>query len=189
MAEVHVLVDGYLGDDDRVGSTVGLVRDGDAIVVIDPGMVPGQHAILDPLGALGVSPDDVTDVVLSHHHPDHTLNAGLFPRARIHDHWAWYRDDVWTSRPAEGFEISPGIRLIETPGHSAQDVSTLIRTDEGLVVFTHLWWTAGGPAEDPYAPDPAHLHASRERVLALDGLARIHPGHGPGFAPGPSTPR
>ncbi len=24
----------------------------------------------------------------SHHHPDHTVNAALFPNARIHDHGA-----------------------------------------------------------------------------------------------------
>jgi glyoxylase-like metal-dependent hydrolase (beta-lactamase superfamily II) len=27
----------------------------------------------------------VTDVVFSHHHLDHTVNAALFPAARIHD--------------------------------------------------------------------------------------------------------
>ncbi len=57
MAEVHVLSDGYAreeGDNSRVGSTVGFVRDGDALVVIDPGMVPSRSAILDPLAALGV---------------------------------------------------------------------------------------------------------------------------------------
>lgn len=190
MAEAHVLMDGYLrSDDDRVGSTVGFVRDGDALVVIDPGLVPGQAAILGPLASLGVGAAEVTDVVLSHHHPDHTINAGLFPNARIHDHWAWYRDDLWTSRPAEGFEISSGVRLIETPGHSPQDISTLVDTDEGLVVFTHLWWTSTIPVEDPYAPDPALLHANRERVLGLPNLVRIHPGHGAAFVPDGTTPR
>jgi hypothetical protein len=41
MTELHVLCDGYVreGDELRVGSTVGFVRDGDALVVVDPGMV------------------------------------------------------------------------------------------------------------------------------------------------------
>lgn len=189
MAEVHVLSEGYLSDDDdRVGSTVSFVRDGDALVVIDPGLVPGRGAILDPLAALGVAAEDVTDVVISHHHPDHTLNVALFPNARTHDHWAWYRDDLWTSRPAEGCELSPRVRLIETPGHSPQDISTLVDTDDGLVVFTHLWWTSEGPVEDPYATDPALVHENRARVLALPGLARIVPGHGAPFVPGETTP-
>lgn len=190
MAEFHVLCDGYVLDDgERVGSTVGFVRDGDALVVIDPGMVASRSAILDPLEALGVRVDDVTDVVLSHHHPDHALNTALFPNARVHDHWAWYRDDHWEEREAEGFELSGDVRLLATPGHTAQDISTAISTTDGLVVCTHLWWMASGPPEDPLAEDLDALHANRERVLALPGLARIVPGHGPAFAPDDATPR
>jgi len=184
-ASLHVLVDGYLGD--RVASTVSFVADGDVRVVVDPGMVASPRAILDPLAALGVAADEVTDVVLSHHHPDHTLHAALFGNARVHDHWAVYEGDIWTSRPAEGVELSPSILLIETPGHSPQDVTTLVGTPDGVVACTHLWWTASGPAEDPYAPDPAALHAGRRRVLEVASL--IVPGHGPPFAPGPDTPR
>lgn len=190
MADFQVLSEGYLSDDDdRVGSTVSFARDGDTLVVIDPGLVRARDTILAPLSELGVAPEDVTDVVISHHHPDHTLNVALFPRARLHDHWAWYRDDLWISRPAEGFELSPAIRLIETPGHSPQDISTLVDTDDGLVVATHLWWTATHPVEDPYAPDPALLHEQRGRVLALPGLVRVVPGHGAPFEPSEDTPR
>jgi glyoxylase-like metal-dependent hydrolase (beta-lactamase superfamily II) len=187
MADAHVLVDGYLGD--RVGSSVGFIRDGDVLVVVDPGMVAHRGAILDPLARLGVSAEDVTDVVISHHHPDHTMNTALFPDARVHDHWAWYKDDHWEDRPAEGFELAPGIRLIETPGHTPQDISTLVTTADGLVVYTHLWWDADGPPEDPFAPDPALVHRNRARVLGLDGLVRIVPGHGSPFEPGPGVPR
>jgi glyoxylase-like metal-dependent hydrolase (beta-lactamase superfamily II) len=41
-------------------------------------MVAARARILGPLERLGVSPDEVADVVFSHHHPDHTLNAALF---------------------------------------------------------------------------------------------------------------
>ncbi|HCO04286.1 MAG TPA: hypothetical protein DIT48_13170 [Actinobacteria bacterium] len=125
MPTVDILFEGYLrGSDERhIGSTVSLVRDGDAVVVIDPGLVPNHAAILDPLEACDVQAEQVTDVVFSHHHPDHTLNAALFPPARFHDHWAIYQGDLWESRPAEGFAISPDITLIETPGHSPQAVT------------------------------------------------------------------
>lgn len=52
----------------------------------------------------------MTDVVFSHHHPDHTVNAALFPSARIHDHWAIYQGDLWISREAEGAVLSPSVR-------------------------------------------------------------------------------
>ncbi len=183
-AELHVLFEGYVGG--RVASTVVLVLEGDSRIVVDPGMVPGQRAILDPLARHGVDPGEVTDVVFSHHHPDHTLNAGLFPRARFHDHWAVYQDDRWDSRPAEGALLSPSVRLIETPGHSPQDITTLVGTSEGIVACTHLWWSSGGPADDPYAPDRELLRAGRQRVLGIASL--IVPGHGPAFTPEPSTP-
>jgi glyoxylase-like metal-dependent hydrolase (beta-lactamase superfamily II) len=189
-AEIQILSEGYLsGDGDRVGSTVGFAREGGVLVVIDPGLVPGRDAILRPLAELELSPEQITDVVLSHPHPDHTLNAALFPNARVHDHWAWYLDDRWVDRPAEGFELSPSIRLIETPGHSPQDISTVVDSGDGLVVFTHLWWTSTVPEEDPFAPDPAVLHANRARVLGLPELRTIVPGHGGPFEPGPDTPR
>jgi glyoxylase-like metal-dependent hydrolase (beta-lactamase superfamily II) len=155
--------------------------------VIDPGLAPSQAAILDPLSALGVAAEDVTAVILSHHHPDHTINAALFPAAAVHDHWAVYRGDDWESRECEGAEVSASVRLIRTPGHSAEDLSTLIGTPDGIAVATHLWWTADGPADDPYAPDRELLRRSRERVLGLADL--IIPGHGAPFRPGASTPR
>jgi len=184
-ASFHVLTPGYVGE--RVASTVSVVVDGDHIVVIDPGMVADQSVILDPLRDLGIGPGDVTDVVFSHHHPDHTLNAALFPKARFHDHWAIYRGDIWDSRAAEGFGVSPHVKLIQTPGHTAEDITTLVETEEGVVACTHLWWNASGPAEDPLATDPQTLHAGRVRVLDLATV--IVPGHGEAFRPDPNTPR
>ncbi|MFJ9575269.1 MBL fold metallo-hydrolase [Streptomyces sp. NPDC101191] len=185
-ATVTVLTAGYVGP--RTASTVTLLRDGGTVVVVDPGTVADRALILGPLAATSVTPEQVTDVVFSHHHPDHTLNAALFPNARYHDHWAIYQDDLWTDRPADGFALSPSIRLAATPGHTPEDISTLVDTADGLVVLTHLWWSADGPAEDPYATDPEALHASRRAVLAL-GPALVVPGHGAPFAPTPETPR
>lgn len=179
-ARLDVLAEGYA--DDRVASTVVLVRDGDAVIVVDPGMVADRALILDPLAALGIDPRQVTDVVFSHHHPDHTLNAALFTEARFHDHWAIYRDDVWTDRPADGFELGPSVRLKTTPGHSAEDVTTLVETDSGLVACTHLWWSADGPDIDPLADDQAQLEASRAELLALRPVLVV-PGHGSPFRP------
>ncbi len=180
-AQLDVLVAGYVNE--RVASTVVLVRDGAAVIVVDPGMVAHRSAILAPMQHLGVDPRQVTDVILSHHHPDHTINAALFREARVHDHWAIYKDDEWIDRPAEGFFVSESVRLTATPGHTAEDVTTLVETDAGLVACTHLWWSAEGPEIDPLATDQSELVASRAKVLALSP-ALIIPGHGAPFAPG-----
>jgi glyoxylase-like metal-dependent hydrolase (beta-lactamase superfamily II) len=185
-ARFDILVTGSPGP--RCSSTCSLVRDGEAVIVVDPGLAPSQAAILDPLRAAGIEPAEVTDVVLSHHHPDHALNVALFPAARVHDHWAIYDfAGRWDDVESEGRVLAPSVRLLRTPGHSAEDISTEVGTPDGIVVFTHLWWHADGPAEDPYAPEPAVLHASRERVLGVADL--IVPGHGAPFRPDPSTPR
>ena len=184
-ARLDVLFTGYAAD--RVAGTVSLIRDGDRVIVVDPGMVPPRAAILDPLKELGVSPHDVTDVVLSHHHPDHTVNIALFSEIPVHDFQAVYHRDSWDARAADGVHLTSSVRLLATPGHTPQDLSVLVGTPKQVVVLTHLWWTDQGPLEDPYAPDPDALRAQRERVLALADL--VVPGHGPAFTPGPSTPR
>ena len=105
----------------------------------------------------------------------------------MHDVWAVYAGDQWDDQPAEGRQVSPSVQLIETPGHTPQDITTLVTTESGLVACTHLWWDASGPAEDPLGTDQALLHAGRERVLALAPVL-IVPGHGPAFVPDASTP-
>lgn len=184
-ALLDVLCTGYAAE--RVASTVVLVRDGGAVIVVDPGMVASRARILGPLERLGVSPDEVTDVVFSHHHPDHTLNAALFGHARFHDFWATYQGDVWTGRPAEGFRLSPSVRLMATPGHTAQDITTLVTTGSGLAACTHLWWSAEGPVIDPLAEDQKLLERSRASLLAMEP-AVIIPGHGPPFPPSELAP-
>jgi len=189
-ASVHVLHEGYVrrdGDDERVAGTVTLILDGDAVIVVDPGMVASRQALLTALATHGPQPGDVTDVVFSHHHPDHTVNAALFPAARIHDHWAIYIGDRWVDRDADRAQLGPSVRLLRTPGHTDQDISTVASTPGDVVACTHAWWGAAGPAEDPLGSDAGALHASRALLLSFASL--IVPGHGAAFRPDQSTPR
>ena len=179
-ARLDVLCTGYAAE--RVASTVVLIRDEGAVIVVDPGMVADRRQILGPMAQLGVDPAAVSDVVFSHHHPDHTLNAALFERARFHDFWAIYQGDVWTDRPADGFGLSPSVTLMATPGHTAQDITTLVTTDAGLAACTHLWWSQDGPETDPLAEDQEQLERSRGNLLAL-APELIVPGHGAPFGP------
>jgi glyoxylase-like metal-dependent hydrolase (beta-lactamase superfamily II) len=184
-ARLDMLFTGYAGD--RVAGTVSLIREGDRVIIVDPGMVPTRAAILDPLAALGVAQSDVTDVVLSHHHPDHTVNIALFGEVPVHDFQAIYTGDRWDSRDADGAQLGPSVRLLETPGHTPQDISVLVGTADRVVALTHLWWMSDGPSDDPYSTDREQLRAQRERVLALADF--VVPGHGAAFTPGANTPR
>jgi len=181
----HILSPGY--GSGKVASTVSLIEAEGALIVVDPGMVSSRAAILDPLAALGYDPSEVTDVIISHHHPDHTINVALFPEAVLHDHWATYRNDEWNSRPAEGVVVAPGVTLWETPGHTPQDITTIVETEDGVTVFTHLWTSENYPPEDRLATDPEALHRSRARVLEIAEI--VVPGHGPAFRVSEETPR
>ncbi len=142
-ARVDIVLEGSLtSTGGGVASSCTLVRDGDHVIVVDPGMAASASAILEPLAALGVQPQDVTEVVLSHHHPDHTLHAGHFPNAAVHDHWAIYRGTDWEDSDCHGRVISPSVVLARTPGHTAQDLAVVIGTPQDIVVCSHSWFNA-----------------------------------------------
>lgn len=180
MATVELIHPGYIRDDGHVGSSISLVRDGDAIIVVDPGLVASQARILDPLAAREITPDAVTHVFLSHHHPDHTMNVGLFPHAEVVDFWARYRHDLWLDHDGDGWKLSDHATLWLTPGHSNEDASLLVEADDGVYALTHLWWRQDRtPEVDPLAPDQAILEVQRARVLAVADV--VVPGHGEPF--------
>lgn len=188
-AVVYLLQDGYscvragypyeAEGDAHVGPSIGLVLDANVAVVIDPGFVADREALIARMETLGVGAQDVTDIVFSHHHPDHTVNAALFPNARIHDHWAIYQHDVWHAREADRVSVSPSVRLIRTPGHTPEDITTLVRSGSDVYAFTHAWATRDVPADAPYAPDASFLQASRRRILRSASI--IVPGHAEPF--------
>ena len=175
----HLLHAGYVRDD-GVASSVSLVLDGTTIIVVDPGMVAERHLILEPLRALGVMPEQVTHVVITHHHPDHTLNVALFPNAEVVDFWARYRGDQWLDHDGDEYEISEHCHLLLTPGHTTEYATLLVETDAGMVACTHAWWRADRTPEiDPLADDQIALEASRARILEVADL--VVPAHGPAF--------
>ena len=180
MTTVELIHAGYIRDDHHVGSSISLIRDGDAIIVADPGLVASHARILDPLRERGIAPGDVTHVTFSHHHPDHTMNAALFPNAEVIDFWARYRNDLWLDHPGDGWDITPNVQLWLTPGHTEEDLSLIVRADDAVYALTHCWWRQDRtPVDDPYAPDQAVLEASRARVLAVADI--VIPGHGEAF--------
>lgn len=187
-ARVDVIQDGSLtSTGGGVRSSCTLVRDGDRVIVVDPGMAPGASAILGPLARFCVRPEDVTEVVLSHHHPDHTMYAGLFPNAAVHDHWAIYRGDQWEDSECDGRVLSPSVQLARTPGHTAEDLVLIAGTPDGVVVTTHSWFHAESGVDDEDPEEVEQLRESRRSILDVADL--IVPGHGPAFRPNASTPR
>lgn len=178
-ASHHLLHIGSV-EGDHVSGTVSLVLDGDARLIVDPGMVPDRAELLERLAGHGVRPEEVTHVLLTHHHPDHTVNIALFPNADVVDLGVTYRGDLWLDHEGEGHRPSPHVRLLATPGHTEVDATWLVETADGVIACTHEWWHADRtPETDPFAPDQAALEESRRRILAAATV--VVPGHGEPF--------
>ncbi len=124
-----------------------LIKAGDRLVLIDTGMGPKANGVLiASLAKAGVTPDQITDVLITHSHPDHI--GGLltaegkpaFSKAvvRMTDaEWASLQanpqqaDFVTAITPqiqtfAGGAEVLPGIASVvlkgHTPGHTGYEI-------------------------------------------------------------------
>lgn len=77
-------------DLDTVTSAIGIslfaarTAPGPHVIFFDAGIDPKGAPVLALLTALGASPDDVTDVFLTHGHGDHLGGVPLLPKARVH---------------------------------------------------------------------------------------------------------
>jgi len=190
MATVDVLVTGHVeqtdSGDSSVHPTVSLVRDGDLVIVVDPGILSDPALLTDALAAHDLGVDDVTHVFVTHHHLDHTRNVGMFPRARVVDVDSVYDGSLWLEHDGDGYHLSDAVRVIETPGHAQECAALLVETADGTVALTHAWWFADmTPVEDPLAWDQQALERSRARLLEVADV--VVPGHGPAFRPDRSS--
>ncbi|MFH1506081.1 MAG: MBL fold metallo-hydrolase [archaeon] len=178
MAEVKVLVKGYVADEEggHSCSTISLVRNEDIVMVVDPGTVADQKIIVDALKKEGLSIDEVNVVCITHSHMDHYRNIGMFPNAKALDHLGWWIKDVWKERKDK---ISDDIEIIRTPGHGSDSITLLVKTDKGKVAICgDVFWKKDfpkTPEDDPYADDRETLKESRKKLLEIADY--IVPGH------------
>lgn len=116
-----------------------LVKDGAHVVLVDTGLGPKENgALILSLKLAGVAPTDVTDVLITHPHPDHIgglLTAdgqSAFPKAKIRfsiPDWQNLAQSAGqavlvraiTSQVetfAPGTSVTPSITSVSLPGHS-----------------------------------------------------------------------
>src|SRR5580698_6029166 len=124
-----------------------LVRMPGRLVLLDAGLGPANHGALpQSLAMAGVSPAEITDVLITHAHFDHVGGLAAadgrsaFPNATIHmsiREWAWMQGQNETKRLAAvistqvrpfepGGTVLPGITSIalygHTPGHVGYEI-------------------------------------------------------------------
>jgi glyoxylase-like metal-dependent hydrolase (beta-lactamase superfamily II) len=172
-----------------------LIR-GERDYLVDPGLILQGAPVVAALEELGVEPQDVKDVILTHLHFDHAEGLVAWPqrRALVHrlETEAPYAQivsgvlELANLEILEGDEgeIEPHIRWIRTPGHSDGLISLLVDTGVGLVVIAS---DCVGPLPEyfermelpeDFGPEREELLEQWRRIRALEPAVVI-PGHNP----------
>jgi N-acyl homoserine lactone hydrolase len=153
---VHALVQGFPGRATRHGalgwSGITLLRGDGRVALVDTGGFGLRAPLARALADHGVASGDVTDVLLTHVHYDHAVNALLFPRAAV---WISAADLEWACDRPPGFDavpelyaaaldrsprtrriardgpVMPGVEAIAAPGHTPGSVVYRAATADG----------------------------------------------------------
>jgi glyoxylase-like metal-dependent hydrolase (beta-lactamase superfamily II) len=116
-----------------------LVRMPNSVVLLDSGYgVAGQGVLLKSLALIGVAPTDITDILITHAHPDHVgglvdaQGRSVFSKATIRmstKEWTFMQSEAGVSAMAPaitaqirtfgpGQQILPGIKSVNLAGHT-----------------------------------------------------------------------
>ncbi len=186
-------------DQSRLGlATIALIR-GRTNILVDVAHFGRRAMLAEALASRGLSRDDIHTVILTHAHWDHAQNVDLFPKARylIHPKELEYtraplKNDLATppyfegtlkglrvENAVEGMEVEPGVRIIETPGHSRGHISVGVDTPEGKAIiaadaFPDAYTVIRG---QPYLINWSveEAQASVRKIMSLSNI--IYPGH------------
>ena len=180
MAEVKILFEGYTTADSAASSgeektcaTTTLIRDGDIVMVVDPGVLESQKVLIDKLNAEGLNINDVNIICITHSHIDHYRNIGMFPEAKTLEYWG-----LWDKNACQEWkeQFTEDIKIIKTPGHNYDGITLLVKTEKGIVAICgDVFWKENFPEDDIYASDKEKLKESRKKVLKMADW--IIPGH------------
>ncbi|KMQ89562.1 metallo-beta-lactamase domain-containing protein 1-like protein [Lasius niger] len=134
MLEVVVLFDGYSTElpNGRMDAncTCTLIK-GTKLIIVDTMTAWDREKIVQALAQHNIEPENIDYVVCTHSHADHIGNNNLFTNAThivglsVQQGTIFYEDP---RIPNEGYELCPGVKVIATPGHTAEDVTVLVDT-------------------------------------------------------------
>ncbi len=191
MAKVKVLIEGYAKKNENgwvASSTVCLITTKDKKIITDPGC--NRKKLFEALKKENLNTGDIDYVFLSHRHPDHTLLAGIFEKAKhiTFDMGLIYENDLLSE--FDKHVLGDEIEIINTPGHVNEHISLLVETEKGKVAVAGdvIWWLdSEEQALDINQKDYSQaidlnmedLVKSRKKLLAEADY--IIPGHGKMF--------
>lgn len=134
MIQLDVLCIGYLVRDDdgnllEAHSTSTLIRTGDRNIVVDTSTDYMWPAVKTSFRQIGIFPEDVDTVVLTHTHPDHTGNLKRYRKAKVIVHSGGAEVPGAQVVDSDDYEICPGVRLVHMPGHCPEECAVFVDAD------------------------------------------------------------
>jgi glyoxylase-like metal-dependent hydrolase (beta-lactamase superfamily II) len=97
----------------------------------------------EAVGRLGIKPEDVTDVILSHAHWDHAGGAELFPNAQVwiqRDEYQYYTGEAWQPDAGADLGTEEGRRAANAKhgGIDSEDMMALVKVNlDGRLHFVN----------------------------------------------------
>jgi len=187
MNKIKVLIQGYakqIKGGWLASSTVSLVQSNDKNIIVDPGC--NRDKLIEELSKNALKPTDIDFVLLTHSHTDHALLTGIFENAKVLNNEEIYDNDEQVEHNNKIPETD--LEIIQTPGHSNDHCSLVVKTNEGVYVIAGdvFWWMDNEEQKiNINKPDQAHpadmekLIESRKQILEIGDY--IIPGHGKMF--------
>src|SRR6185295_2413145 len=145
---IDVLVQGFPGKTVCHGglgwSTVALVRGQGRVILVDAGNFGMRRLIAGRLEAHGLTPADVTDVILTHAHYDHSINWPMFSASRVligkHTIPEFYVRELAVSKQLHNVEVAeeviPGLTAYAGPGHTPGHLVYVLNGGDRDVIFS-----------------------------------------------------
>ncbi|MCX6730471.1 MAG: MBL fold metallo-hydrolase [Candidatus Roizmanbacteria bacterium] len=157
-------------------------------IIVDPGS--NRILLLEKLGEHNLQINDIDYVFITHSHLDHSLLAGVFPKAIVVTGSQWWKDGVEIHNH-DGSYFGKNIKIIKTSGHSHSDSYLIVDIDKKKICVAGdiFWWDKHEiqevhPGEivshlDRFAIDMQKLTEVRMSILKV--VSYVIPGHGKPF--------
>jgi glyoxylase-like metal-dependent hydrolase (beta-lactamase superfamily II) len=138
-------------------STITLIRRENRLALLDAGSLGMRALLINRMAKRGLKPADITDLMLTHAHYDHSVNWTLFKNARIvigAEELQWALKVPWGETPVcetsvrelqgwptlqtvnAGDEVFPGITAHLAPGHTPGCLVYVLKGSERDLIFT-----------------------------------------------------